>query len=313
MKPPPVVVWVIAFVGFTALAEGAGGWGNLALILVVVLIIGVALQSQADRRKAARLLGRATPGLAKPAAKPREAGRIKSSVSNRIHNRDDLRRHIAAAGGGPHYVYVLRTPDAEETPFYVGVGVGDRLFAHEKEARDRSRTSPKVEKIRAIWASGLEVVRTIDSVHASEPWRREEQLINELGRVADGTGSLLNAQSYSPSAKIHGVELRKYAAEHQDTQDPFAIPKKFKYRDAKLFAGPNEPSPRTVFGKIHAVVKDNPGVTGEELIHLLRNVDFSTNKSAYTQSGQVSATWLARYIEGAFRADQQFLQVDSPA
>jgi hypothetical protein len=33
-------------------------------------------------------------------------------------------------------------------------------------------------------------VRTIDSVHAVEPWGREEELINSIGRRAEGAGPL---------------------------------------------------------------------------------------------------------------------------
>lgn len=228
----------------------------------------------------------------------------------------DLRECIAAGGGGPHYVYVLRYPlspagdGALGTPFYVGIGQGDRLFAHEEEAKDGSRSNPKVEAIRAIWRGGGEVVRTIDSVHSQEPWDREETLINSIGRIADGTGPLTNAQAYARSTKLGGVELRKYAADHAQSGDPNTIPAKFKLGEVRLMAGPVQPrSDTSVFGKIYVTALANPGATGEELIRLLGNVDFSGNKSAYTQSGAVSASWLAGYIEGAyFRSDRYHLQ-----
>jgi hypothetical protein len=233
-----------------------------------------------------------------------------------IRDRADLARLINALGGGPHYVYVLRMPDGERkfggqgTPFYVGIGQGARLFSHEEEARDSARSGAKVDTIRSIWANGGEVVRTIDSVHAVEPWDREEELINSIGRLAEGAGPLTNAQTYAPSRKLNGVELRKYAADHLASGDPTAIPAKFKLRHARLMAGPIEPRSRTsVFGKIYTVAEANPGVTGEELIGLLSAVDFTGNKSAYTQAGQVSASWLVGYIEGGyFRSDRQHLQ-----
>ena len=229
-----------------------------------------------------------------------------------IRDRADLARLIAASGGGPHYVYLLRMPDGEPkfgglgTPFYVGIGQGARLFAHEEEAR----AGAKVETIRSIWAKGGEVVRTIDSVHAVEPWDREEELINSIGRLAEGAGPLTNAQTYAPSMKLNGIELRKYAADHAASGDANAIPAKFKLRHTRLMAGPREPLSRTsVFGKIYMVAEANPGVTGEELIGLLSAVDFTGNKSAYTQGGQVSASWLVGYIEGGyFRSDRQHLQ-----
>ena len=137
-----------------------------------------------------------------------------------ITDRADLIRLIATSGGGPHYVYLLRIPDGETrfggvgTPFYVGIGQGARLFAHEEEARDPARSGAKIETIRSIWDKGGEIVRTIESVHAVEPWDREEELINSIGRLADGAGPLTNAQTYAHSLKLNGVELRKYAADH---------------------------------------------------------------------------------------------------
>lgn len=235
---------------------------------------------------------------------------------NQIIDRADLARVIAASGVGPHYVYVLRMPDGETkfgglgTPFYVGIGCGARLFSHEEEARDPARSGAKVEAIRTIWSKGGEVVRTIDSVHAAEPWDREEQLINSIGRLAEGTGPLTNAQTYAPSLKLNGVELRKYAADYAASGNPNAILAKFKLRHTQLMAGPKEPRSRTsVFGKIYSVAEANPGVTGEELVMLLSAIDFTDNKSAYTQSGQVSSSWLVGYVEGGyFRNDRQHLQ-----
>lgn len=237
-------------------------------------------------------------------------------MDRQIADHADLKNLIQAAGGGPFYVYILRFPDGVSkhggagTPFYVGIGRDARLFAHEKEARDATRSNAKVEAIRSIWANGGEVIRTIDSVHAVEPWFREEELIRSIGRLAEGTGPLTNAQTYAPSAKLDGVEHRKYAADHATCIEQNAIPAKFKLRQIRLMAGPREPSSRTsVFGKIFSVLENNPGVTGEELVGLLGTVDFSRNKSAYTQGGQVSSSWLVGYIEGGyFRNDRQHIQ-----
>ena len=227
-----------------------------------------------------------------------------------VRDRNHLAQLLREQGGGPHYVYILCKPDGLNSPFYVGIGRGNRLFAHEEEARDSNQTNAKVSVIREIWAAGEDVIRTIESVHSTEPWDREEELISSIGRIADGTGPLTNAQVYAKSAKINGVELRKYAAEHVESGDTNTIPAKFKLAKVRLMAGPNEPHSRTsVFGKIYTVAEQNPGATGEELIQLLHSLDFTGNKSAYTQSGQVSSIWLARYIEGGyFRADRQHLQ-----
>lgn len=90
-----------------------------------------------------------------------------------ITDRTDLAHLLTTSGGGPYYVYVLRIPDGQPsfggmgTPFYVGIGQGNRLFAHEEEARDPARSGAKVETIRSIWAKGGEVVRGLSPAVSS--------------------------------------------------------------------------------------------------------------------------------------------------
>lgn len=165
-------------------------------------------------------------------------------VRKAVADRNHLRGLVRENGGGPHYVYILCRPvDGEGLcePFYVGIGQADRLFSHEEEARDLSRRNPKLEAIRSIWNEGKEIVREIDSVHSVEPWDREEELINGIGLLATGSGPLTNAQSYAPSVKVEGVELRKYAADHANGSLD-AIPAKFKLMKTRLMQGPREPS-----------------------------------------------------------------------
>lgn len=213
-----------------------------------------------------------------------------------------------------HYTYVLRRPDGVEcfggigTPFYVGIGQDLRLFSHVEEAKDPGRTGRKVDAIRAIWRSGGEVGHYIDAFHEMEPWDREEELIRVIGQIKHGTGPLTNEQDYAASYKIDGIEVRKYKDVHLNNPDE--IPKNFKISDVRLAAGPVEPKSRkSVFGKIYSVLEENPGVTGADLVALLKRVNFSGNKSAYTQSGEVCAAWLCGYIEGGFfRKDRLHLQ-----
>ena len=236
-----------------------------------------------------------------------------------IQTRQDLDT-LLRAGNGPHYVYVLRQPDGKPcfggigTPFYVGIGQRGRLFEHEKAAREGSEAGSKIETIRSVWSRGQEVVRTIDSFHSKEPWIREAELIHEIGRLGEGTGPLTNPQTYAASHTHDGVELRKYAAEQLAAGGIEAIPAKFKLRQTRLMAGENVPKSLTsVMGKVYSTAASNPGVTGEELVYLLAKLDFSGNKSAYTQSGQVCASWICGYIEGAFfRNDKKHLQEFRP-
>lgn len=234
---------------------------------------------------------------------------------NEIKRREDLQQ-LLRSGSGPHYVYVLRKPDGVScyggngTPFYVGVGQSMRLFSHEETAQAGTDQSDKADEIRRILSSGKQVVRTIDGFHAKEPWSREAELIQEIGRKAEGSGPLLNAQTYSPSEHQDGVDLRKYAAQQRAAGGTDSIPKSFKLAETRLTAGPNQPKSLTsVMGKVYATAKANPGVTGSELVRLLAQQDFSANKSAYTQSGQACASWFCGYIEGAyFRRDKLHLQ-----
>ena len=49
----------------------------------------------------------------------------------------------------PYYVYELVDPASGEV-FYVGRGVGERAYAHEKEAKTLDEETPKLERIRKI-------------------------------------------------------------------------------------------------------------------------------------------------------------------
>ncbi|SEQ52273.1 hypothetical protein SAMN05421693_1451 [Ectothiorhodospira magna] len=222
-----------------------------------------------------------------------------------IKDREHLRQALAESRK-QHYTYILREPGGK--PFYVGIGQGLRMFSHVEEAKDPERGGLKVEAIRNIWSQGGEVLHTIDGWHDNEPWVREAELIEAIGQIKHGTGPLTNAQDYSPSHVVAGVEVRKY----KDVQgeDVNGIPETFKLKDVRLMAGPREPKTRrSVFGKIYTALEENPGVTGSELVSILLRLDFSSNKSAYTQSGAVCAAWVCGYIEGGyFRSDTQYIQ-----
>jgi len=221
-----------------------------------------------------------------------------------VDDRETLMR-ILSDGARPFYVYLLCVPPAtlHMRPFYVGIGQSDRVFSHEDEAKLETSTGRKVQEIRRIWKSGQNVVQVIDGFFAQEPWEREESLINFFGLVKDGTGILMNEQRYSPSHVREGVELRKYA------NDGNNLPANFIRRSTRLRPGPRVPkNSYSVYGKICKVLERDPAVTGEELVELLLDVDFSGNKSAYTKDGAVSRPWLAKYIDGGFYAKNLYIQ-----
>jgi hypothetical protein len=220
-----------------------------------------------------------------------------NNVNIRIDTQHDLIDALSDSGM-PHYVYVLCEQNQDELiPFYVGIGQGERIFSHEDEARETDASNLKLDKIRSIWLRGESVIRYIDSFHTIDPWSREEELINDWGLVKDGTGLLTNSQRYAPATaqSDNEVELRKYAKYGN------SFPDNFKHRFTRLAVGPQKPkSESSVYGKIYAILSKHSGVTGEELAGLLLSVDFSGNKSAYTQNGQISLPWLAGYIDGGF-------------
>lgn len=222
----------------------------------------------------------------------------------RINTINDLEQALDSAAG-PHYVYVLcEFAEGKDEPFYVGIGQGHRIFAHEDEARESNADNSKLQRIRMIWEKGGDVVRYLDSIHPTEPWDREAELINKWGLLKDSTGILTNEQRYAEVGIDGSVVLRKYA-EHGNTITP-----NFKSRALRLLAGPRQPkSENSVYGKIFGILKEHPGVTGEELVELLLSVDFSNNKSAYTQMGEVSLPWLCGYIDGGFYKKNKCIQL----
>ena len=206
---------------------------------------------------------------------------------------------------GHNYVYVLRHPDGSEkfggigTPFYVGIGIGHRIFEYEKAARIASTTGTKVDTIRAIWNAGDNVIRTIDSFDQTDLWHREAELVNAIGLLKDGTGTLTNEQRPPLSRTIDGIEVRKYADRQAAAGGPRGLPSDFRLADTALVLGPNVPQSRTsVAGVIYTLVEDEPGITGREVVERMLDMDWSKTKSAYTQSGNICAVWAADWVYG---------------
>ena len=87
------------------------------------------------------------------------------------------------------YVYELVDPRYGEA-FYVGKGCGDRIAAHEKEAKSKPMVcTEKLLKIRDIWDSGFEVERR----HVAFFWDEQSAYDYEAERVAEyGLDALTN-------------------------------------------------------------------------------------------------------------------------
>lgn len=83
-----------------------------------------------------------------------------------------------------YYTYALAYPD--ERVFYVGKGQGDRIDAHESEARQGVQ-SVKCDIIRKIWAEGKGVVKHKLAFfdRESDALRHETSLISSLGGLSN--------------------------------------------------------------------------------------------------------------------------------
>jgi hypothetical protein len=200
-----------------------------------------------------------------------------------------------------HYVYILR--DSHGVPFYVGLGQGERLLAHEEEAKDPQKRTAKCQRIREILDAGGHIDYHIDSWHDSTPWHREGELIRELER----TNLLTNLQRYAPAKEVGGIVMRKYAAAYAEGADVRDIPADFPYTNTRLMVGLKKPGSRAkVYGRIYKVLYDAPGITGADLIARLHQIDWSDVKSAYAAGrSMVSGKWLADYIKGGFLKKNQ--------
>ena len=96
-------------------------------------------------------------------------------------------RHItsfsaAVAERLQYYVYLLKDPESGQV-FYVGKGVGDRIFAHLNHALRSPRASDKLDKIRAIQEKGLTVQHIIHrhGLTEKEAFEVESALIDFIG------------------------------------------------------------------------------------------------------------------------------------
>lgn len=78
------------------------------------------------------------------------------------------------------YVYILLRPDLR--PFYVGKGSGDRIHAHEQEARTKCACH-KCKVIRKVWRSGKQIVKRVvfETRVEAKALAEEARLIHTIG------------------------------------------------------------------------------------------------------------------------------------
>lgn len=88
------------------------------------------------------------------------------------------------------YVYHLIDPRSGAV-FYVGKGQGERIAAHEMEAR-RDSEHPKCVRIRDIWAAGFDVIR-----HKAKTFKDEQEAYDFEADEIDRIG-LQNLTNLAP-------------------------------------------------------------------------------------------------------------------
>lgn len=98
----------------------------------------------------------------------------------------------ALKAGKRFYVYVLLRPDGQ--PFYVGKGLGRRVFQHEMEARNTTLRTHKLNVIRAILRAGGSIAYAVPHFCDDETQAHafEVALIAKLGRHDLRRGPLTN-------------------------------------------------------------------------------------------------------------------------
>jgi uncharacterized protein len=105
--------------------------------------------------------------------------------------KSEIAKLIKAQTGRRFYVYQLSRPNG--TPFYIGKGVGNRVFCHENDARGPER-SHKLNVIRQIHDAGQSIRYGIVAFFdcESECHLREIEEILRIGRHDLKTGPLTN-------------------------------------------------------------------------------------------------------------------------
>lgn len=121
------------------------------------------------------------------------------------------------------YVYFLQDPRTEEV-FYVGKGVGDRIFSHLAESVETDAETEKIDRIREIHNAGCEVQHFIlrHGLKEKEAFEVEAAMIDFLGR--DNLSNVMGGRySRDFGLKTAGEISAMYDAEPLDTQQPVIL------------------------------------------------------------------------------------------
>jgi hypothetical protein len=147
------------------------------------------------------------------------------------------------------YVYALFREDLS-TPFYIGKGYGNRIFAHEKEAARKS--SHKNRIIRKMWGMGfreIPKIKLIENITDDVAKQIEIDLIHLIGRYPNGPLTNISRGGdgvnfgISPSVKTRELTRRAMLA-------IWADPEQRAMRAAASAKAQNDPDYRAKRSKI---------------------------------------------------------------
>lgn len=130
-----------------------------------------------------------------------------------------------------YYVYFLFKADG--TPFYVGKGKKNRIFAHEYEARIflegkkwKGMNILKLNTIAKLWGYEEDVFYKIDSWYDNSELagNREIFLVKEIGRKILGTGPLTNIRDggdlmTEADRKLLSEKLKQFYVDHPEARE----------------------------------------------------------------------------------------------
>lgn len=129
------------------------------------------------------------------------------------------------------YVYELVDP-RDGLAFYVGKGCGNRIFAHEKDAERDGVCSEKVNKIKDIWADGLQVEKRHvaffwdeQAAYDFEAVRVDEYGLDSLTNIIPGGGSVRSGsfiQRAKPVKPMTIVEVVRALTQKENVLSWFA-------------------------------------------------------------------------------------------
>lgn len=122
-----------------------------------------------------------------------------------------------------HYVYVLA--DSDSKPFYVGKGVGNRVFQHEAEARGKILKTHKLNLIRKLHREGRQILYAFAGFFSDEvaALAEEQRLIVSIGRYDLKRGPLTNQTdggegTSNPSEESRQRRLATLGGESEDPE-----------------------------------------------------------------------------------------------